>query len=312
MQHRPNSEIVGASRSEVKGTPFDSTSLSARPFEELTIDLDTQYYRLARLVKAREITHIINFAAMSMVAESWIHPSSWYKTNLESLSKLVNALEKESCQLQKFIHFTTPEVYGNTQGLISESWSFAPSTPYAISRAAGDWHLRALYETKSFPVVFTRAANVFGEHQRIYRVVPKTIHSILRGIKLPLQGGGKSVRSFIHIDDVSSALDLLLTQGELGASYHISTERFITIFDLVSSICDLMGVEFESSVELVEERLGKDYAYMLDSSRLRSELGWSDSITLESGLMRTIRWVKDNLDYFSLSDRSYEMKVDRN
>jgi dTDP-glucose 4,6-dehydratase len=200
----PSLQIVGVNRTSLKETPFDPLGSLKNEIQEFNMDLDTDCNRIAKLVKEFEITHILNFAAMSMVAESWNNPSTWYRTNVESLANLIRALDYEDCKIEKFIQFSTPEVYGNTNTLIKENWSFAPSTPYAISRAAGDWHLKSLYDTRKFPVIFTRAANVFGEHQRLYRIVPKTIFSILRGFKLPLQGGGKSVRSFIHIDDVSS------------------------------------------------------------------------------------------------------------
>ena len=109
-----------------------------------------------------------------MVGESWINPDQWYQTNVVSLSKLISSLRINNIKLDKFIQFTTPEVYGNTTGLIRENFNFMPTTPYAISRSAGDLHLKAMFDNFDFPVIFTRAANVYGEHQSNYRILPKT------------------------------------------------------------------------------------------------------------------------------------------
>ena len=249
------------------------------------------------VIKALQENHtstIVNFAAQSMVGQSWNSPEDWYQANVVSLAKFVNRLRNET-NVEKFIHFTTPEVYGSTQGWIKENFNFAPNTPYAISRATGDWHLRALCENFAFPVIFTRAANVYGEHQQLYRIVPRVILSALTGEKLPLQGGGKSIRSFIHISDVNKALDQIIHSGKIGETYHISTNELITIHDLVKKIATKMNVKFGDLVELTPDRPGKDFAYQLDSEKIRTELGWIDEINLDQGLDRTIAWVQENL-----------------
>ena len=245
-------------------------------------------------LQENNISTIVNFAAQSMVGQSWNSPEDWYEANTVSLAKFVNRLRFET-NVEKFIHFTTPEVYGSNDGWIKENFNFAPNTPYAISRAAGDWHLRALYENFDFPVIFTRAANVYGEHQQLYRIVPKVIISALTGEKLPLQGGGKSIRSFIHISDVNSALDQIISAGKTGHSYHISTNELISIRDLVQRIATKMNVKIENLVEVKPDRPGKDFAYQLDSEKIRTELGWVDEINLDSGLERTISWIEENL-----------------
>ena len=196
--------------------------------------------------------------------------------------------------LERYIHVTTPEVYGSCTGFVNESQHYNPSTPYAVSRAACDMSLKTFYDVHNFPVLFTRAANVYGEGQPLYRIIPKTIYSIMRGEKLPLHGGGHSERSFIHIDDVSSATKDIGEKGNLGDCYHISTTRIISIRDLVELICTTMGKEFDSVVDIVGDRAGKDAAYLLDANKLRSELKWEDKVTLEAGIGRTIQWAQDN------------------
>jgi dTDP-glucose 4,6-dehydratase len=145
-------------------------------------------------------------------------------------------------------------------------------------------------------VIFTRAANVFGEYQSNYRILPKTFILGLTGGKLPLHGGGSSERSFIHIDDVSSAIIRIIEGGEVGSTYHISTERIITIKKLVKMCCSIMNLEFEDFCQITEDRAGKDAAYKLDVTHIRKKLSWRDEISLEDGLSRTYDWVSENLN----------------
>ena len=114
---------------------------------------------------------VVNFGAQSMVDQSWDSPEDWYTTNVLGIVELGKQLRLLP-SLKRYVHVTTPEVYGSTQGWITESWSLFPTTPYAISRAAGDLHLRALNEIQGLPVCFTRAANVYGPGQELYRIVP--------------------------------------------------------------------------------------------------------------------------------------------
>jgi dTDP-glucose 4,6-dehydratase len=214
---------------------------------------------------------------------------------VSSFSKLLTRINREA-KLEKFIQFTTPEVYGSTNGWVTENFDFAPNTPYAISRAAGDWHLKALYDNFNFPVIFTRAANVYGAGQPLYRIIPRVIVSALTGRKIPLQGGGKSVRSFIHVDDVNRALGVILSQGLPGETYHISTKALVTIYELVEIIADKLDVRLKDLVDITPDRPGKDFAYQLDSQKIRTQLSWADSISLSEGLDMTIEWAVQNLD----------------
>jgi dTDP-glucose 4,6-dehydratase len=289
--------VFGASRSGLPNKVFDA-AFKLRDSQNpnfVSFNLNDGIDEVIKLIDYKEINVVVNFAAQSMVAQSWENPEDWYEANVVSFSKLLNKLSSNS-KLEKFIQFTTPEVYGSTSGWKKESFDFAPNTPYAVSRAAADWHLKSMYENFQFPVIFTRAANVFGEHQQLYRIVPRAILSALTGKKLPLQGGGKSIRSFIHIDDVSNALIRIIESGAVGESYHISTNRLVSIHELISIIAEQLGIPLEDLVENTPDRLGKDFAYQLDSTKIRDELDWKDRISLEEGIARTVVWVRENLD----------------
>lgn len=295
LQHRQ--EVLGVSRSpephEVflpyRGLPATDT------FRFAQVDLNNQIDALIAHTKEFRPEYVVNFAAQGMVAQSWDIPEHWYQTNVVGQVRLHDQLRKLPF-LKKYVHVTTPEVYGSTDGWIKESFHFAPSTPYAVSRAACDLHLMSFFNAYQFPVVFTRAANVYGPGQQLYRIIPRAMLFARLGRKLQLHGGGHSIRSFIHIDDVADATYRVAMDGKLGDTYHLSTTETVSIRTLVEKICALMHIAFEDLAEVAEERLGKDQIYLLDSSKIRSELGWQDRITLEAGLQETLAWIDGNLE----------------
>lgn len=271
-------------------------------FEQLDLNRDTD--RIVEVIKNFHSDYVVNFAAQSMVAQSWEHPEHWYQTNVIGNVKLHDKLRHFNF-LKKYIHVSTPEVYGNCRGKITESEPFAPSTPYAASRAACDLHLMTYLKQYKFPVVFTRAANVYGPGQQLYRIIPRTILYIKFKKKIPLHGGGQAVRSFIHIKDVADATLKISRKGDLGEAYHIATDTHISIRQLVEMICRIMKVKFNDFVDIVDERPGKDAAYILDSAKLRQELGWNDQVGLEAGIGETIDWVSQNLEELKTQPLDY-------
>ena len=303
-------QCVGISRSAELDKPFLAhkwRDYKEGLYEYFNYDLNNDLSKIVELVNARRFTHIINFAAQSMVGQSWNSPEDWYQTNIVSLSKLINAI-KDFSFIEKYVSITTPEVYGSTEGWIKENFNFNPSTPYAISRAAQDLHLKVYHDTFNFPVLFTRAANVYGPGQSLYRIIPRAIIEALTGGKFKLDGGGKSTRSFIHVEDVCSATLKIAEDGKIGTSYHISGTDSIMIKDLVQQISDLCGVKLEDFVEQGPDRPGKDSAYLLDSSSIREELNWEDKIKLSEGLNQTFDWVKENLEFLNNHTKEYSHK----
>ena len=264
-------------------------------FKFYSIDINNQLAELVEILNDFKPEYVVNFAAQGMVAQSWETPQDWYQTNVVGQVKLHDQLRKLKF-IKKYVHVTTPEAYGSTDGWIKESFNFAPSTPYAVSRAACDLHLMSFFKAYNFPVVFTRAANVYGPGQQLYRIIPRTMLYARLGKKMKLHGGGLSTRSFIHMDDVSAATFKIALDGIPGDSYHISTNDTITIRGLVEKICELTNANFTELVEVSEDRLGKDQAYLLDSTKLRENFNWQDKINLEQGLIDTLSWVDNNIE----------------
>jgi len=278
-----------------------------KDFRFFAFDLNRDLESIDRLMRDERPQYVVNFAAQSMVAESWQNPDHWFTTNVVSTVRLHERLRRFDF-LKKYVHVTTPEVYGSTTGSVREDAPFNPSTPYAVSRAAADMSLRTYFAAYGFPVVFTRAANVFGPGQQLYRIVPRTILCVKLGRKLQLHGGGTSERSFIHARDVADATWRVARDGRPGETYHISTDRQVSIRTLVEMICERLGASFKDNVEIVGERLGKDAAYRLDSAKIRRELGWADHVSLEAGLDETIGWVNRFFEDLKAQPMQYEHK----
>jgi dTDP-glucose 4,6-dehydratase len=301
--------VVGISRSHEPGTPFLPYRWRENgDFKFHQLDLNNDLDSIVNLVAETKPEYVVNFSAQSMVAESWKSPEHWFQTNVVAMVKLHDQLRRFDF-LKRYLHVSTPEVYGSCSGFVKEDAPYNPTTPYAVSRAAADMSLRSFLGAYGFPVLWTRAANVYGPGQQLYRIIPRAALFIRLGRKIQLHGGGLSSRSFIHINDVSDATLRIIRKGRVGEVYHISTKQAITIRALVEMICARMGVSFEDHVEIVGERLGKDAAYLLDSEKLRLELGWQDTVSLEAGLDEVINWVDDNLDFLSRQEFGYVHKA---
>lgn len=306
-------EVLGTSRS-AEADPVFLPYRWERSAEELArfrfcqLDLNHHTPEILEAVAGFGAPYVVNFAAQSMVAESWEHPEHWYQTNVVANVRLHDGLRKWG-GLKKYVHVSTPEVYGSCSGDVREDAPFNPSTPYAASRAACDLHLRTFIRQYGFPAVFTRAANVFGAGQQLYRIVPRTLLFLALGLKLQLHGGGHSVRSFIHIDDVSDGTLRAALAGDPGDVFHLSTHRTISIRDLVALMCEQSGVAFGDFAEIVADRPGKDSAYLLDSTLAREKLGWRDRVSLEDGIARTRQWVVRNLDVLRAQPMNYVHKA---
>lgn len=303
--------VTGVSRSPEPHSVFlpylDSKRRDRERFFFLRADLNHDLDMLTTCMERAKPAYVVNFVAQGMVAESWLHPDQWLRTN--TLSPLLLYEYLRHCPwLCKFVQISTPEVYGSTAGLMRESVHYEPSTPYAVSKAAADMNLMCFFRAYNFPVVFTRAANVFGPCQQLYRIIPRTVLRFLTGGIVELHGGGQSVRSFIHIDDVVDATFRVMLHGDPGEIFHISTTRTISIHDLVHLIARMMEVDPGKHIRVSGERLGKDAAYLLDAAKLRQTLDWRDKHSLEDGIVDVVRWMRRNLSTLAALPQDYQHK----
>lgn len=301
--------VLGVSRSEEPSAVFLPYKWkNARGFEFHQLDLNRDLAQIMTVMDDFKPSYVMNFTAQGMVAQSWEKPSDWFMTNLVSMVNFHDALRKRE-YLTKFIHASTPEVYGSVEGLVQESTVYHPSTPYAISKAACDMSLMAFKSAYGFPVVLTRSANVCGPGQQLYRIIPKAILCALTRTKLKLDGGGTSVRSFIHIKDVCRGTLAAALKGTAGDIFHFSTAESVSIRELVENIAEKIGIPFDDLVEVVGERRGKDAAYLLDSAKAAEKLDWRPQISLDAIIDETIEWMKQNLEELKKQPSSYIHKI---
>ena len=293
LRDNPDAEVIGISRSaEYKDFFLPYKEIDSNRFRFYQLDLNSQIDEIMSLIRDNRPDYIINFAAQGMVAQSWQNPDQWFRTNCLAIMNLANNLVSEN-YLKRYVQISSPEVYGSCSGLKEEEASLRPSTPYAASKACGDLSLYPFFLNKGLPLVYTRATNVYGPYQQLFRIIPRTIIYIKKVKKIQLHGGGKAVKSYIHIRDVCDATLKIARDGRNGEVYHISPGNGgVSIYNLVQMICRKMDKNPEDCVEMVEDRFGQDAEYEIDSTKVRKELCWKPTIDLDKGVSEVIVWIE--------------------
>ena len=289
-----NNRVVGVSRSPEKEEMFLAYKRHKSPryyFQQVDLNKDMPHFK--GLLENFKPEDIVNFAAQSEVGPSWKTPWDWFQTNTVALAHLLDHL-KDVRSLKRYVHISSPEVYGSCHGVVREDAPLNPSTPYAASKAAADLLLSTYVKNFNFPLSTVRTTNVYGARQQLFKIVPRTIINLKSGRIQELHGGGKAVKSYIHIRDVSAGELLVMEKGKTGEIYHFSPATGSAVRDIVKKICQRMGKDFKGVTRDVGERLGQDSAYVIDSSKARRELGWEPRISLDQGLEEVVAWIDEN------------------
>jgi dTDP-glucose 4,6-dehydratase len=259
---------------------------------------------LRTLLMPGSFDYVVSFAALNVVAPSWDHPADYFRVNVQQQIRFWEELAKIQV---RYLHVSTPEVYGSTAGWVSEEHPYRPSTPYAASRAAAEMILKCFHLRYDFPVIMTRACNVYGPGQQLHRLIPKLIVSIKKGVKFKLDGGGASMRSYLHAADVCEATYLIATKGTPGEAYHISTTATQSIYNIAQMVCTKLKVRPVDAIEVVPDRPGKDQAYYLRAEKL-TRLGWEPRIALPAGIDSVIEWVEREWEALRDQPMEYEFR----
>ncbi len=289
----PGNRVIGVSRSPERSDLFlrYKTRADLSHYRYHQLDMNRDMPALLNLLDAERPEFVVNFAAQSEVAPSWAHPEDWFQTNCVTLARLINHLRRPSW-LRRYVHISSPEVYGTCVGNVTEDHSVNPSTPYAASKAAADMLLSTYHKQFGLPLVTVRATNVYGARQQLFKIIPRSVIYLKLGKSIPLHGGGVAVKSYIHIRDVSRGELAVMESGRPGEIYHLSPDHEIAVRDVVRLTCDRLGVRFEDAVDDVEERPGQDAAYVIDSSKARSDFPWSPEVSIDKGLDDVVAWVE--------------------
>ena len=243
-----------------------------------------------------EVDACVNFAAESHVDRSITGPEIFVETNIQgTLNLLQNAKE---FKIDRYLQVSTDEVYGTLgkTGYFTEETPLSPNSPYSASKTGADLLVRAYYETYKMPVLTTRCSNNYGPYQYPEKLIPLFISNLLNGKQVPVYGDGMNVRDWLYVYDHCAAIDTVLHKGRVGEVYNIGGNNEKANIEITKLLIKELGKD-ESSIKYVEDRLGHDRRYAIDSSKIQKELGWSPSVTFEEGIKLTIDWYLKNQDW---------------
>ncbi len=263
---------------------------------------------LEKLFFEKKIDGVIHFAAESHVDRSIDSPHEFVKTNVEGTVSLIDVCTKYYKSFKKssefrFLHVSTDEVYGSlgTHGYFTENTPYDPSSPYSASKAASDHFVRAYFRTYGLPVVITNCSNNYGPYQFPEKLIPLIILNIMEQKTLPVYGDGKNIRDWLYVTDHCNALIKVFKKGVPGETYNIggnSEQKNIEIVNLICKIMDrLEGRKHGSSQKLIKfvaDRPGHDRRYAIDSTKIKTELGWKPEYEFEDALEKTVIWYLEN------------------
>ena len=254
---------------------------------------------------------LVHFAAESHVDRSIVNPDEFIQTNIVGTFTLLDEARtywnrtKKSRPQFRFHHVSTDEVYGSLgpdDPPFSETTAYSPNSPYSASKASSDHLVRSFHATYDLPVVITNCSNNYGPYQFPEKLIPLMILNALEGKSLPIYGDGKNIRDWLYVIDHVEALEAVLKNGKVGETYNIGGSCEKNNIEIVTSICSILDslfpdsphVPHESLITFVKDRPGHDRRYAIDSTKIRSELGWKPRFSFESGIERTINWYTSN------------------
>lgn len=241
-----------------------------------------------------EVDAIVHFAAESHVDRSILGPEAFIQTNILGTFTLLEAARKNG--KKRFHHVSTDEVFGTLSvgdAPFCESTPYNPRSPYSASKASSDHLVRAYFHTYGLPVTVSNCSNNYGPYHFPEKLIPLVITNLIEGKKVPVYGDGKQSRDWLFVEDHCRAIDLILRMGKIGETYCIGGDSERENIWIVKKIIEILGRNM-SMIEYVRDRPGHDRRYAIDFSKIRTELGWSPLVTLETGLQRTVQWFLEN------------------
>ena len=254
---------------------------------------------------------VMHLAAESHVDRSIDGPGAFITTNINGTYTLLEAARaywerNNKPETFRFHHISTDEVFGSLGpvGRFTETSPYAPNSPYSASKAASDHLVRAWHETYGLPIVMSNCSNNYGPYHFPEKLIPVVILNALAGRPIPIYGTGDNIRDWLYVEDHAEALLCVLTKASVGQSYNIGGENEITNLDLTRMICAILDTKkpgkapYADLITFVTDRPGHDRRYAIDPTRIRQDLGWSPSVTLEQGLEKTVQWYLDNPDWW--------------
>jgi dTDP-glucose 4,6-dehydratase len=297
LLEQPGTErVIGIGRNPPKPAPFTlDVGKGDRRYSYHAYHVTHELDLLLELLDREKPQVIVNYAAQGEGAVSWKHSWRFFETNSTALVRLAEALMSRD-YLERFIQIGTSELYGSMDAPAREDAPLQPSSPYAASKAAFDMYLISVHRVLKFPMNIIRPSNAYCPGQLLHRVIPKAVVSGLTGRKLPLHGGGRAEKSYIHARDLARAIQLVAEKAPLGTVYNAGPAKPISIRALIENVARVMRIPFEDLCEVTGDRLGQDSRYWLDSSAISRDVGWEPRISLEEGITEMVEWGRKYLD----------------
>jgi dTDP-glucose 4,6-dehydratase len=252
-----------------------------------------------RTLREHELDTIVNFAAESHNSLAVVDPGLFARTNVLGTQLLLEAAR--AVGVDRFHHISTCEVYGDlaldTDEVFTENSPYRPRTPYNASKAAADHYVRAYHETFGVPVTITNCSNNYGPFQFPEKVIPLFATNALDDEPLPLYASTQNKREWLHVLDHCSAIELVLQRGRVGETYLVGSGIEATVEEIADRVLDVLGKP-QSLKKIVPDRPGHDRRYLLDSSKLRTELGWEPAFDFDEGLRATVEWYAEHRSWW--------------
>ncbi len=281
---------------------LDDISQSITFVQADIIDLD----KCEEILSQNSIDVVVNFAAESHNSLAILDPARFFRTNVLGTQALCEASRRVG--VERFHHVSTCEVYGDldldSDEMFSETSPYRPRTPYNASKAGADHAVRAYYETFSLPITITNCCNNYGPYQFPEKVIPVFATKAMNDQPIPLYASTQNKREWLHVLDHCKAIDLVLKDGAVGETYHVGSGREASIVEIADRVLEALGKP-DTLKTIVPDRPGHDRRYLLDSTKIRSQLGWKPSYDFDSGLKETVQWYVDNRSWWEpLLDRA--------
>lgn len=293
---------------------MDNVSSLADNENHIFVQGDIGNFELVQyLCQTYQPDYVVNFAAESHVDRSILDPEAFVRTNVLGTATLLRAVKAWYDGLDKtyslyknfhFLHVSTDEVFGTLKigdPAFTEKTAFAPNSPYSASKASSDHFVRAYYETYGFPCLITNCSNNYGPRQFPEKLIPLVTLNALKRQALPVYGTGENIRDWLHVEDHCEAIHTVLEKGKIGETYCIGGNSERTNIDVVRTICQILDElrphkegKYAELIHFVTDRLGHDFRYAIDCTKIKNELGWSPKHNFTDGLKATVQWYLDN------------------
>ena len=303
----PNTQFVNLDALTYAGDTAKLKDIASQPHYQFVHGDITDTALVKKLFAQYDFDGVIHLAAESHVDQSIKNPLNFAQTNVMGTLTLLETARRAwegSFEGKRFYHISTDEVYGSlgTEGKFTETTAYDPRSPYSASKAASDHFVRAYYHTYGLPVVLSNCSNNYGPDQYPEKLIPLFIQNIVQQKPLPVYGDGQNVRDWLYVEDHAEAIDLIFSQGKVGETYNIGGNNEIKNIDIVHQLITIADRHLgraeghsKKLIQYVTDRLGHDFRYAIDASKIKNDLNWEPKTSFETGIDKTVLWYLKHL-----------------